>query len=122
MVINVNFIKSRRFDEAAREIEILAEAVHSKGAILKVIIETSALTDTEKKMLCNIVTVQGADFIKTSTGFGEGGATVEDVRLMRHYCGSTVEVKASGGIRSSESARAMIGAGASRIGASGLKD
>jgi len=120
MVININFIKSRRFDEAAREIGILAQAVHSKGAILKVIIETCCLTDTEKKMLCNIVTVQGADFIKTSTGFGSAGATVEDVKLMRHYSGSTVSVKAAGGIRTEEAARAMIEAGASRIGASGL--
>lgn len=120
MVININYIKSRRFDEAAKEIGIIADAVHSKSAILKVIIETCLLTDTEKKMLCNIVTVQGADFIKTSTGFSESGATEDDVRLMRHYCGSTVEVKAAGGIRTKEAARGMIEAGASRIGASNL--
>lgn len=120
MVINVNYIKSRRFDEAALEIGVIADAVHSKGAILKVIIETCLLTDTEKKMLCNIVTVQGADFIKTSTGFGSAGATVEDVRLMRHFSGSTLEIKAAGGIRSEEAARAMIEAGATRIGASNL--
>ena len=121
MVINVNFIKSRRFEEAALEIGIIADAVHAKGAILKVIIETCLLTDTEKKMLCNIVTVQGADFIKTSTGFGSAGATVEDVRLMRHYSGTNVEVKAAGGIRDEQTAKAMIEAGATRIGASGLK-
>lgn len=121
MVINVNFIKSRRFDEAALEIGIIADAVHAKGAILKVIIETCLLTDTEKKMLCNIVTVQGADFIKTSTGFGSAGATVEDVRIMRHYSGTNVEVKAAGGIRTEEAALQMIEAGASRIGASNLK-
>lgn len=120
MVINVNYIKSRRFDEAALEIGVIADAVHSRGAILKVIIETCLLTDTEKKMLCNIVTVQGADYIKTSTGFGSAGATVEDVRLMRHFSGSTLEIKAAGGIRSEEAARAMIEAGASRIGASNL--
>ena len=120
MVININFIKSRRFDEAALEIGILADAVHFRGAILKVIIETCCLTDTEKKMLCNIVTVQGADFIKTSTGFGTAGATVEDVKLMRHFSGSTLDVKAAGGIRSEEAARAMIEAGATRIGASNL--
>ncbi len=120
MVINVNFIKSRRFEEAALEIGILADAVHKKGAILKVIIETCLLTETEKKMLCNIVTVQGADFIKTSTGFGSAGATVEDVSLMRHYSGTTVEVKAAGGIRTKEAAQAMIDAGATRIGASNL--
>lgn len=121
MVINVNFIKSRRFDEAALEIGIIAEAVHAKGAILKVIIETCLLTETEKKMLCNIVTVQGADFVKTSTGFGSAGATVEDVKLMRHFSGATVEVKAAGGIRDEQTAKAMIEAGATRIGASGLK-
>ena len=120
MVINVNFIKSRRFDEAALEIGTIAEAVHARGAILKVIIETCLLTDTEKKMLCNIVTVQGADFIKTSTGFGSEGAKVEDVRLMRHYSGTNVEVKAAGGIRSKEAAMEMIEAGATRIGASNL--
>ena len=120
MVINVNFIKSRRFDEAATEIGVLAEAVHKKGAILKVIIETCLLTDTEKKMLCNIVTVQGADFIKTSTGFGSAGATVDDVKLMRHFSGATLEVKAAGGIRTKEAALAMIEAGATRIGASNL--
>ncbi|MBR1797652.1 MAG: phosphopentomutase [Clostridiales bacterium] len=120
MVININFIKSRRFDEAALEIGIIADAVHKKGAILKVIIETCELTDTEKKMLCNIVTVQGADFIKTSTGFGSSGATVDDVRLMRHFSGSTVEVKAAGGIRSEDAAKSMIEAGATRIGASSL--
>ena len=120
MVININFIKSRRFEEAATEIAVLADAVHEKGAILKVIIETCDLTDTEKKMLCNIVTVQGADFIKTSTGFGSAGATVEDVKLMRHYTGATVEVKAAGGIRTEEDAKAMIEAGATRIGASKL--
>ena len=85
------------------------------------IIETCLLTDTEKKMLCNIVTVQGADFIKTSTGFGSAGATVEDVRIMRHYSGTNVEVKAAGGIRTEEAALQMIEAGASRIGASNLK-
>ena len=120
MVINVNFIKSRRFDEAALEIGIIADAVHARGAILKVIIETCLLTETEKKMLCNIVTVQGADLIKTSTGFGSAGATVEDVRLMRHYSGTNVEVKAAGGVRTKEAALEMIEAGASRIGASNL--
>ena len=120
MVINVNFIKSRRFEEAALEIGILADAVHKKGAILKVIIETCLLTETEKKMLCNIVTVQGADFIKTSTGFGSAGATVEDIKLMRHFSGATLEIKAAGGIRTKEAAEAMIEAGATRIGASNL--
>ena len=120
MVININYVKSRMFEEVANEIGVIASAVHSRGAILKVIIETCSLTETEKKILCNIVTVQGADFIKTSTGFGSNGATVEDVKLMRHYSGSTVEVKAAGGIRTKEAAMQMIEAGATRIGASSL--
>ena len=121
MVININLVKSGRFNEVADEIHVIAEAVHGKGAILKVIIETCCLTETEKKLLCQIVTVQGADFIKTSTGFGSAGATIEDVRLLRRYTGSTVDVKAAGGIRSREDAAKMIEAGASRIGASNLK-
>lgn len=121
MVINVAFVKSRRFTEVADEIGILAEACHERGAILKVIIETCCLTDTEKKALCQIVSVQNADFIKTSTGFGSSGATVEDVALMRRYCGSNVRIKAAGGIRSVEAANSMIEAGANRIGASALK-
>lgn len=121
MVININYVKSRMFEEVANEIGIIAKEVHSKGAILKVIIETCYLTETEKKILCNIVTVQGADFIKTSTGFGSNGATIDDVKLMRHYCGSTVEVKAAGGIRTKEAALSMIEAGATRIGASNIE-
>lgn len=122
MVININMVKSRDFDSVGSEIGIIARAVHSRGAVLKVIIETCSLTETEKKLLCQIVTVQGADFIKTSTGFGSAGATIEDVRLMRRYSGSNIKVKAAGGIRSIESARAMIEAGADRIGASSLSD
>ena len=121
MVININMVKSAAFNVVANEIHVIAEAVHKKGAILKVIIETCALTETEKKVLCQIVTVQGADFIKTSTGFGSAGATVEDVRLLRRYTGSTIDVKAAGGIRTKEDAQKMIEAGASRIGASNLK-
>lgn len=120
MVINVAFVKSRNFEQVADEIGILANTCHEHGAILKVIIETCNLTETEKKALCQIVTVQGADFIKTSTGFGSAGATVEDVALMRRYCGSNVRIKAAGGIRSKESAKAMLDAGACRIGASSL--
>lgn len=120
MVINLTAVKSGHLDEVANEIGILAEAVHKKGAILKVIIENCYLTTAEKKTLCHIVTVQGADFIKTSTGFGTSGATVEDVKLMRHTCGAMVEVKAAGGIRTKEAAIAMIEAGATRIGASGI--
>ncbi len=122
MVINLTSVKSGHLDDVANEIGILADAVHKKGAILKVIIENCYLTTAEKKTLCHIVTVQGADFIKTSTGFGTSGATLEDVALMRHTCGAMVEVKAAGGIRTKELAKQMIDAGASRIGASNLKD
>ena len=98
----------------------IADTVHKKGAILKVIIETCSLEEDEKTALCRIVTDAGADFIKTSTGFGTAGATVEDVALMNANTGAKVKVKAAGGIRSEEAAREMIKAGASRIGASRL--
>ena len=120
MVININFVKSGRMDEVSDEIIQIAEAVHAKGAILKVIIETCSLEEDEKISLCRIVTEAGADFIKTSTGFGTAGATVEDVALMNSNTGPDVKVKAAGGIRSEEAAREMIKAGASRIGASRL--
>ena len=120
MVININFVKSGRMDEVAEEIRLIADAVHEKGAILKVIIETCSLEENEKISLCRIVTEAGADFIKTSTGFGSAGATVEDVSLMRSNVGPEVRVKAAGGIRSEDAAREMIKAGASRIGASRL--
>ena len=120
MVININEVKNGHYDKVASEISKIADRVHSKGAILKVIIETCCLSDGEKKELCKIVTEAGADFIKTSTGFGSSGATVEDVSLMASSVGPGVKVKAAGGIRSQETARAMIDAGASRIGASSL--
>ena len=120
MVININFVKSGRIGETAAEIKLIADAVHSKGAILKVIIETCSLEEDEKISLCRIVTEAGADFIKTSTGFGTAGATAEDVALMSANTGDNVKVKAAGGIRSEEAAREMIKAGASRIGASRL--
>ena len=120
MVININFVKSGRIDEVSEEIKQIADTVHKKGAILKVIIETCSLEEDEKTALCRIVTDAGADFIKTSTGFGTAGATVEDVALMNANTGAKVKVKAAGGIRSEEAAREMIKAGASRIGASRL--
>jgi deoxyribose-phosphate aldolase len=92
--------------------------VHAGGAIVKVIIETCLLTDEEKKHLCSIVTQAGADFIKTSTGFSTGGATIADVQLLRSNVGPSVRVKASGGIRDTETAIAMINAGADRLGTS----
>ncbi|SCW55643.1 deoxyribose-phosphate aldolase/phosphopentomutase,TIGR01696 [Ruminococcaceae bacterium YRB3002] len=120
MVINICDVKNGRYDAVGHEIRLIAEAVHAKGAILKVIIENCYLTDSEKIRMCGIVTEAGADYIKTSTGFGTSGATVEDVKLMSVHTGDGVRVKAAGGIRSEESARQMIDAGASRIGASKL--
>lgn len=121
MVVNLTHIKSKRFDYVSKEIAALSNAVHEKGAILKVIIETCFLTEEEKVTLCRIVTEAKADFIKTSTGFGTAGATIEDVKLMKANIGPDVQIKAAGGIRSFELAQEMIDAGANRIGASGLK-
>ena len=122
MVININFVKSGRFDEVHEEIKLIAEAVHAKGAILKVIIETCDLTEEEKIRLCKIVSEAKADFIKTSTGFGSAGAKVEDIVLMKNNVGPDVRIKAAGGIRTVASAREMLDNGAIRIGASKLGD
>ena len=118
MVINVGGLKSHDYELVERDIAAVARAVHAGGAILKVIIEAALLTDEEKVAACQLAKVAGADFVKTSTGFGPGGATAEDVALMRRVVGSAMGVKASGGIRSYADAKKMIAAGASRIGAS----
>ncbi|PQZ91116.1 deoxyribose-phosphate aldolase [Arthrobacter sp. MYb227] len=118
MVINIAAAKAG--DEAAlvADISAIADAVHESGAILKVIIETSLLTDDEKVLACRASVSAGADFVKTSTGFAGGGATLQDVALMRATVGPDLGVKASGGVRSLETARAMIAAGATRLGSS----
>ncbi len=118
MVINVGGLKSRDYEGVERDIAAVARAVHAGGAILKVIIEAALLNDEEKVAACQLAKVAGADFVKTSTGFGPGGATAEDVALMRRVVGTGMGVKASGGIRSYADAKKMIAAGASRIGAS----
>ncbi|RJT80887.1 deoxyribose-phosphate aldolase [Arthrobacter cheniae] len=118
MVINIAAARSGDRDLLVRDILAVADAVHEHGAILKVIIETFLLTDEQKVLACEAAVEAGADFVKTSTGFNGGGATVEDVALMRKTVGPDLGVKASGGVRSLEDARAMIGAGATRIGAS----
>lgn len=120
MVINVGFVKDGRYGEVFEEIKLIADAVHEKGAILKVIIETCDLTEDEKIRLCRIVSDAKADFIKTSTGFGSAGAKVEDIVLMKNNVDPEVRIKAAGGIRTVESAREMIENGADRIGASKL--
>ena len=117
MVMNVCAMKSGHHKAIEQEIQALAAAVEDK-AILKVIIETCLLTDEEKTQACRIARRSGAQFVKTSTGFSTGGATVEDVALMKKAAGANVKVKASGGIRDYATAKAMIEAGADRIGAS----
>ena len=120
MVININFVKSGRYDEVFNEIKLISDAVHKKGAILKVIIETCDLTEEEKIRLCKIVSDAKADFIKTSTGFGSAGAKPEDIALMKANVSPEVRIKAAGGIRTIDSAKEMIANGAIRIGASKL--
>jgi len=116
MVINVCDIKNGRFDYAREEIELIKETCGDK--ILKVIIETCYLTEDEKIHLCQIVTDAGADFIKTSTGFGTAGATLADVQLFKKHIGAGVMIKAAGGVKTREDLEAFINAGASRIGTS----
>ncbi len=118
MVLAIGALKSGRHDHVLSEIMVLAETAHEHGGILKVILETGLLTDEEKVRACEISVQAGADFVKTSTGFLGGGATAADVELMRRTVGTTIGVKASGGIRSAKDALAMIAAGANRIGTS----
>ena len=118
MVINIGALKEGNTDYVYQD--ILAVRKASEGKILKVIIETSYLTDEEKKTVCKLAAKAGADFVKTSTGFSNAGATAEDVKLMKEASG--IKVKASGGVRTREDALKMIEAGASRLGASaGIK-
>ena len=116
MVINIGALKSKDFRLVERDIAGVVEA--ARGHVVKVIIETALLTEEEKVEACVIAKAAGADFVKTSTGFAGKGATVEDVALMRRVVGADMGVKASGGIRSAQDAKAMIEAGATRIGAS----
>ncbi len=118
MVINIGALKSRRYAAVARDIHAVVAVAHAADVLVKVIIEAALLSDEEKVAACLLAKQMGADFVKTSTGFGPGGATVEDVALMRAVVGDALGVKAAGGIRSWEKARAMIAAGANRIGAS----
>ncbi len=118
MVINIGALKSRRHTHVLRDIAGVVRAARSGGALVKVIIETALLTDEEKVEACALSQAAGADFVKTSTGFASGGATVADIALMRRVVSPEMGVKASGGIRSADDATAMIQAGATRIGAS----
>jgi deoxyribose-phosphate aldolase len=118
MVINIGALKARDLEMVAKDIYGVVTASHAGGAIVKVIIEAVLLTDEEKTISCLISKEAGADFVKTSTGFASGGATVHDVELMRRVVGPGMGVKAAGGVRTYEDAENMIKAGATRIGAS----
>lgn len=125
MVLNVGYLKSKRYDDVEADIRGVVEEAAShqthggrRAAVVKVILETALLSDEEKVIACVLAQNAHADFVKTSTGFSRGGATAHDVGLMRRVVGKTMGVKASGGVRSKEDAESMIAHGASRIGAS----
>lgn len=117
MVINIGALKSKQYKKVLKDIQAVVDATRGK-ALVKVIIETALLTDEEKVKVCELAKEAGADFVKTSTGFSTGGATVADIKLMRATVGPDMGVKASGGIHNEEQARNMIEAGATRIGTS----
>ena len=120
MVVNISDVKNGDYEKVEEEIKALREACGDK--ILKVIIETCYLTEAEKVAMCKAVTNAKADFIKTSTGFGTGGATLEDVILMKNNIGPDVKIKAAGGIRTKEDMIAFVEAGCSRLGTSSAVD
>jgi len=111
-------LKSGDYAYVESDIRAVVEVGHARGAVVKVIIETGLLTDDEKVRACILAVKAGADFVKTSTGFAKGGATVGDIALMRRVVGDALGVKASGGVRTKEQAEALIASGADRIGAS----
>lgn len=117
MVINIGALKDKNDELVEKDIRAVVDTAKGK-ALTKVIIETSLLTKEEKIRACQLAVKAGADFVKTSTGFSTGGATVEDIRLMRETVGPDIGVKASGGVRNTEDTQKMIDAGATRIGAS----
>ena len=118
MVINVGALKSRDYNALFEDIGTVVRTAHAGNALVKVIIEAALLTDEEKVIACQLSKAAGAEFVKTSTGFGPGGATVADVALMRRVVGANIGIKAAGGVRSYSDAQDMIAAGATRIGAS----
>jgi deoxyribose-phosphate aldolase len=118
MVLNIGEMRGGNHPAVRNDIRAVVDAAHNGGAIVKVILETALLNDEQKIVACNLSKEVGAEFVKTSTGFGPGGATVEDVALMRKTVGPDMGVKASGGIRTLEDLRKMVAAGATRIGTS----
>lgn len=117
-VINITALKSKDYAYLEREMAALVAVCREQGAVCKVIFENCYLTGDEKRAMCEIALAVGPDFVKTSTGFGSGGATLDDVRLMKRQVGDKIKVKAAGGIRTLDSALQMIEAGAERIGSS----
>ena len=122
MVINIGALIDKDYATIEREVASVVGVAHANEALVKVILETSYLDDEQKVIAAKIAAAAGADFVKTSTGFGPEGATVEDVRLLRQTVGEKLGVKASGGIRTLDEALAMIEAGASRLGTSSTKE
>lgn len=118
MVINIGALKSKDYATVKEDIAAVVRAAHAANALVKVIIEAALLTDEEKVIASHLSKLAGADFVKTSTGFGPGGATAKDVALMRKVVGPNIGVKAAGGVRSYADAKTMIAAGATRLGAS----
>ncbi len=116
MVVNISDVKNGLYEKVEKEIRVMKETCGTH--ILKVIIETCYLTKDEKIAMCKAVTAAGADYIKTSTGFGTGGATLEDVRLFKEYIGDDVKIKAAGGVKTREDLEAFLTVGCSRIGTS----
>jgi deoxyribose-phosphate aldolase len=122
MVINIGALKSKDYELVEKDIAAVVRTCHDNEAICKVIIEASLLTEEEKVTACQLAKKTGVDYVKTSTGFGPGGATVEDVALMRRVVGPSMGIKAAGGIRNLETAKKMVEVGATRIGtSSGVK-
>ena len=118
MVQNVGALRGGDHEAVKLDIQAVAQAAHRNGAILKVILETALLDDNQKAIACTLAKMAGADFVKTSTGFGPGGATAHDIALMRATVGPELGVKASGGVRTLDDVKKMAAAGATRIGAS----
>ncbi|HET6411267.1 MAG TPA: deoxyribose-phosphate aldolase [Anaeromyxobacter sp.] len=118
MVLNIGRLRSGEHRFVEGDIRSVVEAAHAGSAIVKVILETAYLTDEQKVMACRLSEAAGADFVKTSTGFAQGGSTVADLRLMRRTCGPRVRIKAAGGISTLDAALAALAAGADRVGTS----
>lgn len=121
MVLNIGRLLSREFDYVEKDIKAVVDAAHAKGVIVKVILENCYLTDELKEIACRLCEKAGADFVKTSTGYGTGGATIEDLKLMRKTCSSKVRVKAAGGVRTLDSALSVRSVGTVRFGATATR-